>query len=129
MDGGEPRGDQLSRGNIIESNHRKILWNAQLMAPGSLYHTNCQPIAGCQDGRGARFAFKDAFQSRSAIFFVGLGALPNNHREPGSVTVENFKIAFNPPPGYFIADLFQAFSDDETAVSVAIQLEGHDREC
>jgi hypothetical protein len=82
MYGDEPRSDQLSRGNIIESDDRKILWNTQLMAPTSLYHTNRQPIAGCQDGPWGRFAFKGAFQSRSAIFFVGLGALPYNQREP-----------------------------------------------
>ena len=68
MYGREPRGDQLSRWNIIESDHRKILWNAQLMAPGSLYHTNGQPIAGCQDGRANE---SPCFSDRSWAYLRG----------------------------------------------------------
>jgi hypothetical protein len=87
-----------------------------------------QPITRGQDGGWSSCAFKNAFRGSSTAFLVGTGAFPNYHRKLGATGIENFKVAFNPAPGYFETDTFQTFSVDKTAVPVATQLERHDRE-
>lgn len=113
----QPRRDQISRRDIIEADDSKILRNSELIAPRSLNNAYCQPITPGQDGGWSRFASKDPFRGSSTAFFVGTGAFPNHHRKPGSTGIENFKVAFDPAPGYFETDTFQTFSVDKTAVS------------
>jgi|HubBroStandDraft_4_1064222.scaffolds.fasta_scaffold703568_2 hypothetical protein len=102
MYGCQLRRDQNGRWNIIEADDGEVLGNAELMG----HHPDGQTVARGQDRGRAGLAFKNAFSGSSTTFFVGVGAFPNHSRKPVSTGVENFKVTFNPPPGYLEADPF-----------------------
>ena len=106
MYGCQLRRNQNGRWNIIEADDGEVLGNAELMVHRSFDHPDGQTVTRGQDRGRAGFAFKNAFSGSSTTFFVGVGAFPNHSRKPGSTGVENFKVAFNPSPGYLEADPF-----------------------
>ena len=72
------------KGRLSKLDHRKVLWNAELMAPGRFHHANGQPIARGQYGGRTRLLLKKALGCGSTALFFGLVPFPNFHRNAGA---------------------------------------------